>query len=626
MSHLDKHQPALLARGLWLGYAAFCTLLGWILSMFHALTATNWIIAAIISGAAAWAMLRRVCPTAWWVARTWRARWRRRWRRPLPLLFCVLALCNFGRGLFNWEVHTTDVRSYRLPRLLHWVYEHGWHWIPTSDARMNTRACGFEWMASPFLLIGHSERFVFLLTAITFCLLPGLVFVLFRELGVARRAAWAWSWVLPTGYCYLFQAGTLSIDVIGAFFAMAAVAFALRARRTNSPGFFSYSLLAAGLMTNQKASNLPLLLPIVLAWAANLSTLRQAWGRAAVAILVSLSVSFLPTALVNRYHTGSLTGLSAEPQIYKPAPPLAALGANAVLVSAFAVAPPVLAPRGRAPNVFESFHRPALMRFIETNFEGLFGMLPKVATEDLCGLGLGITLLLLWPVGARTRGRPSGSAPPVLKLVRWGAWIALIFICAKSTLLALPRLLAPYYPLLIPSFLQGEGASRMVRQLGWRRLATLNSVSCVALLFILTTTPVWPLSIIQRLEARFPGNRLLQPILDTYGTAHRAKLFHERVMASLPASETTVGLARDWGEIELPYWKPLGSREIEHVLPADTHRTLVERGIRFVLVTEYAGDVGKLCARLEARLLQEFDFVDPRHAPIHLYLLQLNDG
>jgi hypothetical protein len=555
----------------------------------------------------------------------WRALWRRRWSRPLPLLFGVLALCNFARGLSNWEVHTIDVRSYRLPRLLHWVFDHGWHWIPTADARMNTRACGFEWMASPFLLIGHSERFVFVLTAATFCLLPGIIFVLFRELGVAARAAWAWAWVLPTGYCYLFQAGTLSIDVVGAFFAMASLAFALRARRTNSAGLFFYSVLAAGLMTNQKASNLPLLLPIVLVWAAHLSFLRKTLGRTLTAILIGLSVSFLPTALANRYHAGSFTGLNAEPQIYKPAPPLAALGANAVLVSAFAVAPPLLAPRGRSPNVFEVFQSPALIRFIENNFEGAFGMVPKVSNEDLCGLGLGITLLLLWRVGARGRGLPRTKAPPLLRLVRAGAWVALLFVCAKSTLLALPRLLAPYYPLLLPTFLQGESASRMVRQLGWRRLATLNSVSCIALLFLLTTTPVWPLSFIEKVQARFPGNRFLQPIIDTYGSHHRAKLFHERVMAALPASETTVGLARDWGEIELPYWKPIGSRKIEHVLPADTRRTLLERGIHYVLVTRYAGDVGELGARLDASLRQEFDFVDPRHGPIHLYLLQLNE-
>jgi hypothetical protein len=265
------------------------------------------------------------------------------------------------------------------------------------------------------------------------------------------------------------------------------------------------------------------------------------------------------------------------------------------------------------------------MRFIETNFESAFGMVPKVATEDLCGLGLGITLLLLWRVGGRARERPPAKSSALLRAVRAGAWIALLFICAKSTLLALPRLLAPYYPLLIPTFLQGESASRMVRQLGWRRLATLNSLSCVALLFLLTTTPVWPLSFIERLEARFPGNRFLQPIIDTYGSHHRAKLFHERVMAAVPASEKTVGLARDWGEIELPYWKPVGSRKIEHVRPADTHQTLQARGIHFVLVTKYAGDVDMLGARLDARLSREFDFVDPRHGPIHLYLLQLNE-
>jgi hypothetical protein len=282
------------ALKLWLLYGAFCTVAGWTLSIFHALTATNWIIAACVGGAALW--------WSWSVPRTTnlrrlRALARRRFRRTLPLLFLILVLGTFSRGLFNWHFQVGDVHGYRLPRLLHWMFEHGWYWIPTVDARMNTRGCGFEWMAAPFLLIGHSDRFVFLLTALTFCLLPGVTYILFRESGVRARAAWAWAWVLPTGYCYLFQAGTLCIDLVGAWFAMAAVAFALRARREQSWALFCYSVLAAGLMTNQKASNLPLLLPIVIAWARNLPLLRRHWLRTALALLAGRAVSLLPLAI-----------------------------------------------------------------------------------------------------------------------------------------------------------------------------------------------------------------------------------------------------------------------------------------------------------------------------------------
>jgi len=43
-------------------------------------------------------------------------------------------------------------------------------------------------------------------------------------------------WLVPTGYCFLLQAGSISNDLFGAVFAMAAVDFALRARQEKKDG------------------------------------------------------------------------------------------------------------------------------------------------------------------------------------------------------------------------------------------------------------------------------------------------------------------------------------------------------------------------------------------------------
>ena len=43
------------------------------------------------------------------------------------------------------------------------------------------------------------------------------------------RAAWHWMWLMPTGYCFLLQAGSIGNDLFGAVFALAALDFALRA-------------------------------------------------------------------------------------------------------------------------------------------------------------------------------------------------------------------------------------------------------------------------------------------------------------------------------------------------------------------------------------------------------------
>ena len=52
----------------------------------------------------------------------------------------------------------------------------------------------------------------------TWVLLPGLVFSVFRRVGVHARAAWHWMWLLPTGYCYLLQAGSVANDMFSAHF------------------------------------------------------------------------------------------------------------------------------------------------------------------------------------------------------------------------------------------------------------------------------------------------------------------------------------------------------------------------------------------------------------------------
>ena len=72
---------------------------------------------------------------------------------------------------------------------------------------MNDRACGIEWLTAPLLLFTRCDRALFLLNFIPFLLLPGLVFSVFRRLGVRARVAWHWMWLLPTGYIFLLQAG-----------------------------------------------------------------------------------------------------------------------------------------------------------------------------------------------------------------------------------------------------------------------------------------------------------------------------------------------------------------------------------------------------------------------------------
>src|SRR6202011_4542006 len=100
---------------------------------------------------------------------------RSRFKRPLPRFFFVLALLILFGGLL-YSPSNYDALCYRMPRLLAWLSEGGWYWIHSPDQRMNNRACGFEWLSVPLLLLTKSDRALFLINYVHFLLLPGLFF------------------------------------------------------------------------------------------------------------------------------------------------------------------------------------------------------------------------------------------------------------------------------------------------------------------------------------------------------------------------------------------------------------------------------------------------------------------
>ena len=158
-----------------------------------------------------------------------RQKFRRRFRRPFPLAFLILAALAFLGGALHPPTNY-DALAYRIPRVLHWLAVGQWHWIHTIFDRLNDRSCGIEWVSAPFIALLKTDRWLFLINVVSFLLLPGLVFSVFTRLGVRRRVAWHWMWLVPTGYCLVLQAGSIGNDLFGATFALAAVDFALRAK------------------------------------------------------------------------------------------------------------------------------------------------------------------------------------------------------------------------------------------------------------------------------------------------------------------------------------------------------------------------------------------------------------
>jgi hypothetical protein len=586
----EPHGSALVAG--WIVLSCVCSCTGWVLSALHELNAAGYAVAFLLSLAAVWPLRGWLFPTGF---RRWNVRKTRwRFRRTFPLAFLVLA----SLAIFGGVIHAPsnyDAIAYRVPRMLHWLAQGQWHWIYTDFQRVNTRVCGIEWLSVPLIVFTKTDRWLFIINAVSFCLLPGLVFSLFRRAGVRSRVAWHWMWLLPTGYCYLLQAGSIANDMFGTVYSIAAIDYALRARRSGRVSEVCLSVLAVALVTGAKLSNLPFLLPWVVAF---VPTWRL-WLARPLALTATIAVaagaSFLPMAALNTVHSGEWTGAKIEDDPMGTGSKWLHLLANGVTWPLDNLAPPVF-PFASAWNRAADRAIPASLaaRFREQSFEptAADGHLDETQVEDSAGLGFGITTLLgLSVLAVLVSRRPAtlpGAAPVdvVVKLICLGAWIGMLYIAMMSGKGGAVRYLAAYYPLLSLSFLLSPGHASVVRQTWWRWWALFGCGLAALLLVICPARPLWPVGwFIHRYGDQLRSNKLAVRALDAYETkGQRAQVFAP-LLAALPPGTPVVGfMAMDFPETSL--WKPFGTRRILHIRGSDSGEDLRRRGIRYLFVVK----------------------------------------
>ena len=518
----------------------------------------------------------------------------RRFRRPFPLMFALLALLVFLGGMIYAPTNHTGL-SYRVPRVLHWLAAEEWHWIYAPNLRMNTRACGIEWLSAPLLLFTKSDRGLFLLNFLPFLLLPGLIFSMFTRLGVRTRVAWQWMWLLPTGYVFLLQAGSAGNDAYPVVYALAAVDFACRAWKSNRASDLWHSLLAIALLNGAKASNLPLTLTwLVLVFPLWRLLKDKLAGTVRVAV-IALLVSFIPTAMLNIHYTGSWSALQYERPGMDMHNPIVGVGGNAFLLLVNNLCPPVFPLAGwwnqNALQILPS----AMVRPMMTHFEQGFHYLWELPTEDWAGLGAGVTLLAgisaLWAV-LRFRRRkespqpPLGIPPLILRLALISSWIALLAYGAKSGMVTPARLIAPYYPLLLPLLLVGPEQVALVRQRWWRLLAWAVFLMAFAILIVTPPRPLWPAkTVLTKMVEAQPENRLLNRALATY-TAYSVRADpHATMRAMLPPDLKVVGFLGTHDDLDISFWKPYGGRRVAQIGHRETGEQVRARKLEYAVVS-----------------------------------------
>src|SRR3954469_11332538 len=161
---------------LWLWLSALASLAGWVLSALGQLNVRGYAAFAVLSVVILWFARKsgnQASVSNSHVSSVLGCVRRARFRRALPLSFVIFsALIFIGGVLYAPNNHTA--LTYRIPRVLKWLFENGWYWVHTPNPRINDRACGIEWLSAPLLLLTRSDRALFLLNFIPFLLLPGL--------------------------------------------------------------------------------------------------------------------------------------------------------------------------------------------------------------------------------------------------------------------------------------------------------------------------------------------------------------------------------------------------------------------------------------------------------------------
>jgi hypothetical protein len=551
-SYGDKAQamnPSVVAGSLVI-LTSCLALLGWLLSLYGGLGANGYYAGAIPVLFVWMVWLKQVG-----VKLDKPGRWSR-YLKGYPLIFLITwALAVLGG--FLHAPNNIDALTYRLPRVMHWLAEGQWHWIATNDLRMNYSATAMEWQMLPFLVLLRSDRLLFLINAIPALLMPGLLFSFLRQGGVAPRVAWRWMWLLPLAPVYALQTGSIGNDALGVFYFLAACRFLRLAGQSGGWHWLTVALLAAGLLTGIKASNLPLLLPlVVIGW--NVRRHFVPLYFTAIGLLVlAMTISALPTLALNQRYSGHWSGDPGNETAVRLTSPVAGLTGNLLQGGVQNMAPPVF-PWARTWSDWAAEQlEPAVRWWMQGEFQRFTLRLGELPQEEWAGLGLPLLMLLLGSLGAGLKCRFDGSG-----YLMWSGMIAALSFCAVMGSEMTARLLAPYYPVLTLFFLRQPAQTWWIATRSWRCLAILAIGSTWIALLVSPARPILPMARLAGFWSGQDGSTLATRAKVVYETYARRADPYPELVAGIPVTAKEVSFLGAPDDAEISLWRPYGTKRV----------------------------------------------------------------
>ena len=570
---------------LWLCGCVYLNWVGWTLSALHQLNPAGYA-AALLPGILLALVWLRSSPPAFHIQKL-----SRRFRRPLPATFLFLSILIFLGGVL-YAPTNYDALTYRLPRMLNWLSAEKWLWIPTTNDRMNYSATAWEWTGMPLLALARSDRGLFLINALGYLLMPGLLFSVFRQLGVARRVAWTWMWILPAAYGYALQAGGIGNDLMGGLCCLLSIQFGLRARTSGRITDVWLALLAVGLMTGVKLSNLPLALPCLVAVWPGLRLLRKHLAGSLTALGLAVLVSAAPMMTLNYLHTGDWSGdpdNKYQMQIHKPA---TALLGNCLLLGQQTLMPPVLPMAVEINRIFVERIPTNWQRQLHDDFPRYYlNKINELPGEESASLGLGVTLPLLIVLSIslakfRVTWQLKVFADPVPP-VALATWVAILFYLLKMGSEAGPRLLLPYYALALVPLLRLPAQATLLRFQSWRLFLVLSALSVLPAMVLSPSRPLWPAQIAcNEMSAKHPENKTVARMTAVYTAYAGRNDTLAPIRKLLPPEAAEIGVIAGNNDTTYSLWRPFGTRKVTDLCFNPRHFLEQQITVEWVVVKE----------------------------------------
>jgi hypothetical protein len=555
----------------WILFCALTVALGWIASLFEGIAPLTYGVFFILFLVVA---LRLDAFSGLSFATAYRG-FRRltSWRLLLPGIFALSASLLVIKGLATAPSHG-DGLSYRIPRVMHWIYHQQWYWIQAQDGRLNNRGTVSEWLTVPIMLFFGTDRLVFVPNWISYLFFPSLLFPIWRYLGVSSKIAWLAMWLVPSGFCFALQACNCSNDILATFYVLAAIYLVIKRELAPSWTDVALSCLCIALATGVKVSSMVYCLPWFVVVAPRIPILVKRPIATLAAFALGLLVSFFPSAVLNSLHGAGWTGLGLEPRFIAP-PILVGLVCNSFLMVTQNLIPPLFTSTHTYDHISYFVGHSNIGVLIDHYFEPDSLFYYRQIPVEQAGLGFvvcGMMALLYCATSLKGRGahflKSIGEGWSMRGFLSLALWMAFLYSLAVANTNQPARLNCAFYPLLLPTLFAG----RVFRfKWLWKAGKYLSGIAIFAGTCLILIFEVNPLI----------------PLIKNLGWLQKADENMEMITVyAIPESEHSVGIIRYWNQREAWFWKPYGSREVMELAVKPDRQEIEENNIHYIFISQ----------------------------------------